>query len=87
VCTAKAGLAGLTHALAMELAEHNIRVNCVAPGAIDAVRGESAGARPATMGAHRAPLGRLGRHEEIAAIRRPALPARRRLHHRADHPR
>src|SRR5438552_2252215 len=68
VCTAKAGLVGLTHALAMELAEHNIRVNCVAPGAIDTVRGASAGARPATMGAHRAPLGRRGRSEEIAAI-------------------
>ena len=68
VCTAKAGLVGLTHALAMELAEHSIRVNCVAPGSIDTVRGVSAGARPGDMGAHRVPLGRLGRSEEIAAI-------------------
>jgi len=68
VCAAKAGLVGLTHALAMELAEHNIRVNCVAPGAIDTVRGASAGTRPANMGAHRAPLGRLGTSEEIAAV-------------------
>jgi 3-oxoacyl-[acyl-carrier protein] reductase len=68
VCTAKAGLVGLSHALAMELAEHNIRVNCVAPGTIDTVRGASAGARPGDMGAHRTPLGRLGRPEEIAAI-------------------
>jgi 3-oxoacyl-[acyl-carrier protein] reductase len=68
VCAAKAGLVGLTHALAMELAEHGIRVNCVAPGAIDTLRGASAGARPGTMGAHSAPLGRLGRAEEIAAI-------------------
>jgi 3-oxoacyl-[acyl-carrier protein] reductase len=68
VCAAKAGLVGLTHALAMELAEHGIRVNCVAPGAIDTVRGASAGARPANMGAHSAPLGRMGRAEEVAAI-------------------
>jgi 3-oxoacyl-[acyl-carrier protein] reductase len=68
VCAAKAGLIGLTHALAMELAEHNIRVNCVSPGSIDTVRGASAGARPSTMGAHRIPLGRMGRAEEIAAI-------------------
>jgi len=68
VCAAKAGLIGFTHALAIELAEHNIRANCVAPGAIDTVRGTSAGARPGNMGAHRAPLGRLGRSEEIAAV-------------------
>jgi 3-oxoacyl-[acyl-carrier protein] reductase len=74
VCAAKAGLIGLTRALAMELAEHNIRVNCVAPGAIDTVRGASAGARPSGMDA-RAPLRRLGRAEEIAAmVRQLCLP-------------
>jgi 3-oxoacyl-[acyl-carrier protein] reductase len=66
VCAAKAGLVGLTHALAMELAPHRIRVNCVAPGAIDTVRGASAGQRPA--GAPSVPLARLGRPEEIAAM-------------------
>ena len=64
VCAAKAGLVGLTHALAMELAEHEIRVNCVAPGAIDTVRG-----------AHSAPLGRMGRSEQLAAmVRQLCLP-------------
>jgi 3-oxoacyl-[acyl-carrier protein] reductase len=68
VCAAKAGLVGLTHALAMELAPHGIRVNCVAPGAIDTVRGTSAGARPAGTGATTIPVGRLGRPDEVAAI-------------------
>ena len=48
VVTAKAGLAGLTKALALELAPQRITVNCVVPGRIDTVRdGEvkSAGAR------------------------------------------
>ncbi len=35
---AKGGVHALTRCLAMELAEYNIRVNCVAPGAIEANR-------------------------------------------------
>ena len=35
---AKGGVHALTVCLAMELAEHNIRVNCVAPGAIESNR-------------------------------------------------
>src|SRR5690606_2176650 len=75
VSAAKAGLEGLTRALAMELAEHRITVNCVAPGAIDTVRGASAGARPSNMGAEATPLRRFGRPEEIAAmVRHLCLP-------------
>ena len=33
-CAARAGVAGLTRTVAVEWAEHAIRVNCVAPGAI-----------------------------------------------------
>jgi 3-oxoacyl-[acyl-carrier protein] reductase len=68
VCAAKAGLVGLTHALAVELAPHGIRANCVAPGAIDTVRGASAGSRPGTVTMAGVPAGRMGRPEEVAAI-------------------
>ena len=68
VATAKAGLIGMTHALAVELAPHGIRVNCVAPGAIDTVRGASAGPRPPGSTLDKVPAGRLGRPEEIAGL-------------------
>ena len=66
VVTAKAGLAGMTRALAMDLAPHGITVNCVVPGTIDTVRGlPGAPERPA----HRQelpPLGRRGAPEDVA---------------------
>ena len=68
VVTAKAGLAGMTKALALELAPHRITVNCVVPGRIDTVR-ETAGVPGAS--AHRPavpPIGRLGAPEEVAAM-------------------
>jgi NAD(P)-dependent dehydrogenase (short-subunit alcohol dehydrogenase family) len=37
-CAAKAGQVGMTFGLALELAPHNIRVNCVAPGAVEGDR-------------------------------------------------
>ncbi len=68
VITAKAGLAGLTKALALDLARHQITVNCVVPGTIETVRGlPGAPERPD----HRRslpPIGRRGEPEEIAAV-------------------
>ena len=68
VIAAKAGLAGLTKALALDLAPHGITVNCVVPGTIDTVRGlPGAPERPE----HRRslpPIGRRGEPEEIAAV-------------------
>lgn len=68
VITAKAGLAGLTRALAIDLAPHHITVNCVVPGTIETVRGlPGAPERPQ----HRRalpPVGRRGEPEEIAAM-------------------
>jgi 3-oxoacyl-[acyl-carrier protein] reductase len=65
---AKAGLEGLMRALAVELAPHGIRCNCVAPGSIDTVRGASAGVRPPGLVAGNIPLGRHGTVDEIAAV-------------------
>jgi 3-oxoacyl-[acyl-carrier protein] reductase len=68
VSASKAGLEGLMRALAIELAPHGIRCNCVAPGSIDTVRGASAGSRPGTLRESTIPLGRRGTVEEIAAV-------------------
>src|SRR5262245_49466931 len=61
VVAAKAALAGLTRALAHELAEFGITVNCIAPGVIDTVRNSaSASADPAHRAQHPTLLGRRG---------------------------
>jgi 3-oxoacyl-[acyl-carrier protein] reductase len=63
---AKAGVHGLTKALAREVAPHGITVNAIAPGPIDTEI--LAGIDDETMAGILAeiPLGRLGRVEEIA---------------------
>jgi 3-oxoacyl-[acyl-carrier protein] reductase len=63
---AKAGLVGLTKALALELASRDITVNCVAPGFIDTdmTRALPEAARVKLL--ERIPLGRLGGAEEVA---------------------
>ncbi len=68
VAASKAGLEGLMRALAMELAEHRITVNTVAPGSIDTERGASAGARPSSLGGAGVPLGRMGDVGDISAM-------------------
>ena len=68
VSASKSGLEGLMRAIAMEFAEQGIRANCVAPGAIDTVRGASAGAMPSRLRESTVPLGRKGSVEEIAAV-------------------
>ncbi|HEX3995310.1 MAG TPA: SDR family NAD(P)-dependent oxidoreductase [Acetobacteraceae bacterium] len=67
VSASKAGLEGLMRALAVELAPHGITCNTVAPGAVDTVRGASAGALPKTLTDGGIPLGRKAAVEEISA--------------------
>jgi 3-oxoacyl-[acyl-carrier protein] reductase len=64
---AKAGVAGMTRALAREIGSRNITVNCVAPGFIDTdmTRGLSEAQSAALLA--EIPLGRLGSVDDVAA--------------------
>jgi 3-oxoacyl-[acyl-carrier protein] reductase len=64
---AKAGVAGMTRALARELGSRNITVNCVAPGFIATDMTDSLSEAQKTTLLLQVPLGRLGTPEEIAA--------------------
>jgi 3-oxoacyl-[acyl-carrier protein] reductase len=63
---AKAGVAGMTRALAQELGSRNITVNCVAPGFIDTDMTRALTEAQTQPMLARIPLGRLGKPEEIA---------------------
>ncbi len=68
VIAAKAGLVGLTRALAHDLTPQGITVNCVVPGLIATERGEAAGGTPAHHAVRRALLGRRGTPQDIAGL-------------------
>lgn len=66
-CASKAGVVMLTKVLALELAEHNINVNCIAPGLIE-VSSEVSPLSDEYFSAlaNSIPLGRVGQPEDIA---------------------
>ncbi len=63
---AKAGVAGMTRALARELGSRNITVNCVAPGFIETDMTKSLTEAQTTALLAQVPLGRLGQAADIA---------------------
>jgi NAD(P)-dependent dehydrogenase (short-subunit alcohol dehydrogenase family) len=72
-CAAKAGLIGLTRAMALDHAADGIRVNAVCPGPVDTAMLAASGDNPVAAErerartAHRNLIGRPSRPEEVAA--------------------
>jgi 3-oxoacyl-[acyl-carrier protein] reductase len=64
---AKAGVAGMSRALAQELGSRGVTVNCVAPGFIDTDMTRSLADAQKEALQQKIPLGRLGSAQEIAA--------------------
>ena len=64
---AKAGLVGMTKALAAEIASRNITVNCVAPGFIATAMTDALTPEQKTAILARIPAGRLGDSKDVAA--------------------
>jgi NAD(P)-dependent dehydrogenase (short-subunit alcohol dehydrogenase family) len=65
-CAAKHGLGGVTKVMALELAEHGITVNSVAPGEIATAMTGNEGIDPHTLPRPLIPAGRPGDPREIA---------------------
>ena len=68
VVTGKAGLAGFTKAVALDVAEYGITANCVVPGLIGTARGSHSPTNPNHHASRSMPLGRRGTAQEVAAL-------------------
>ena len=64
---AKAGLVGMTKALAAEVASRNITVNCIAPGFIASAMTDALNEKQRESILGRVPMGRLGAGSDIGA--------------------
>jgi NAD(P)-dependent dehydrogenase (short-subunit alcohol dehydrogenase family) len=73
-CATKAGVIGLTRAMAVDHAHESIRVNCICPAIVETELGLASMAKAADPAAERIrrsaeiPLGRLGKPEEVALM-------------------
>lgn len=67
-CAAKHGLGGLTKVMALELAEHGITVNTVAPGQINTPMTGAEDVEPAFVDRPAVPLRRPGHAREVAEV-------------------
>lgn len=67
-CAAKGGLGLLTKVMALELAEHGILVNAVAPGEIATAMTGAEDADPHSIARPAIPIGRPGHAREVAAL-------------------
>ena len=64
---AKAGMAGMSKAIAAEVATRGITVNCVAPGFIATAMTDALSGEQRERVAARVPMGRMGTPDEVAA--------------------
>ena len=65
--TSKLGVIGLTRALAVDLAPHNINVNCICPASIETpLFAEATGSKFKAAITERTPLGRMGKPADIS---------------------
>ncbi len=67
-CASKGGIVAMTEAMALELAPFNVRINAIAPGAIDTPMASSVSQDPKVLEGtlSRIPLHRMGRAEEVS---------------------
>ena len=65
---AKAGVIGLTKALAKEVAIHNVLVNVITPGLMETSLADELTPEQLRYAFERIPMGRMGRPEELAAL-------------------
>jgi 3-oxoacyl-[acyl-carrier protein] reductase len=63
----KAGMIGMSKALALEIASRNVTVNCIAPGFITTAMTDALSEEQRRKAAEAVPVGRFGTAEEVAA--------------------